>query len=125
MTGTPLLLSTIAAVYFQGKRLPERRADLHFKAIDLLLERRFGPRAGGSEALKFRRLLTVGGGAYQGLEPEQGVPGPGRGRSRRGHLSTKHLGCGGRTAWRFEGLKWSDLNIRSRASTSERDQRSV
>jgi formylglycine-generating enzyme required for sulfatase activity len=56
MRGNPLLLGTIALVYHQGKRLPERRADLYGKAVKLLLERRFGANAPkGSEAL-VRRL---------------------------------------------------------------------
>jgi len=52
---TPLLLSMIAAVFYQGHSLPERRAELYRKAIDDLIERRFGPySAGGSNALARR-----------------------------------------------------------------------
>ncbi len=55
MKKTPLLLSMIAAVYQQGHRLPERRAALYGKAIDDLIQRRFGPHAPeGSEALALR-----------------------------------------------------------------------
>ena len=58
----PLLLSVIATIYHQGKQLPERRADLYRKAVDILLERRFGAVAGGNPALvrKMRQgLMSV------------------------------------------------------------------
>ncbi|MDJ0840190.1 MAG: SUMF1/EgtB/PvdO family nonheme iron enzyme [Acidobacteriota bacterium] len=43
MRGNPLLLSTVAAIYHAGKKLPERRADLYGQAVAMLLDRRFGP----------------------------------------------------------------------------------
>lgn len=58
----PLLLSMIATIYHQGKRLPERRADLYGKAVKVLLDRRFGPNVpNGSEALvgRLRRGLET------------------------------------------------------------------
>lgn len=53
--GNPLLLGTVATIYHQGNRLPERRADLYDKAVKILLTQRFGQRAGGSEE-QVRRL---------------------------------------------------------------------
>ena len=58
----PLLLSVIATIYHQGKRLPERRADLYRRAVDILLERRFGAVAGGEPTLVRKMsqgLMTV------------------------------------------------------------------
>lgn len=56
-----LLLSMIATIFHLGKRLPERRADLYENAVWMLLQRRFGPNAGGSDELVRRMrkgLLT-------------------------------------------------------------------
>ncbi|MEM7391430.1 MAG: SUMF1/EgtB/PvdO family nonheme iron enzyme, partial [Verrucomicrobiota bacterium] len=47
----PLHLSSMASIYHQDKKLPDRRADLFGKSVDILLHRRFGPTAEGSEAL--------------------------------------------------------------------------
>ena len=59
MRDNPLLLSTIAAIFQQGRKLPERRADLYGKAVLILLEKRFGPMAGGSENLIRRMRLGL------------------------------------------------------------------
>ncbi|MDJ0837840.1 MAG: SUMF1/EgtB/PvdO family nonheme iron enzyme [Acidobacteriota bacterium] len=63
LRGTPLLLSMIAAIYHLGKTLPERRADLYEKAIENLLQRRYGLRARikGSDRLvrEMRRALMT------------------------------------------------------------------
>ena len=52
----PLLLSVIATIYHQGKQLPERRADLYRKAVDILLERRFGAVAGGEPCARSQNV---------------------------------------------------------------------
>ncbi|CAM2009625.1 SUMF1/EgtB/PvdO family nonheme iron enzyme [Acanthopleuribacter pedis] len=49
MCDNPLLLSVIAAIFNAGKAIPRRRIDLYHRAVNLLLERRFGPLAGGPE----------------------------------------------------------------------------
>ena len=59
LRSNPLMLGTIAMIYAQGKRLPERRADLYGKAIDILLQRRFGPMMGGSEERVQRMYLGL------------------------------------------------------------------
>ena len=51
LKSSPLLLSMIATVYHLGKRLPDRRSDLYEQAVWVLLQRRFGPSAGGSDLL--------------------------------------------------------------------------
>lgn len=58
MRDSPLLLSIMATIYHQGRTLPERRADLYERAIDLILARRFGPghQGGGSSTICRMRL---------------------------------------------------------------------
>ena len=61
LSRTPLLLSTMAAVYQMGRVLPERRADLYDKAVDVMLHRRFGGHLapGDYTQRQARRALTV------------------------------------------------------------------
>ncbi|MFM7199901.1 MAG: SUMF1/EgtB/PvdO family nonheme iron enzyme, partial [Myxococcota bacterium] len=61
LSRTPLLLSTMAAVYQMGRVLPERRADLYDKAVEVMLHRRFGGelKPGGFTQRQVRRALTV------------------------------------------------------------------
>ncbi|CAM2009626.1 SUMF1/EgtB/PvdO family nonheme iron enzyme [Acanthopleuribacter pedis] len=49
MCNNPLLLTIIAGIFNAGKAIPRRRVDLYHRAVTLLLERRFGPSAGGTE----------------------------------------------------------------------------
>ncbi len=88
MKKTPLLLSMIAAVFNQGRRLPDRRAELYGKAIGALVQRRFGPRApGGGETLARRAwyaLTALARGMLEaGLVREGAAAGFGEGDFRR------------------------------------------
>ena len=55
LRGNPLMLRTIAMIYAQGERLPERRASLYERAVSILLHKSFGPMAGGDEE-RVRRM---------------------------------------------------------------------
>jgi formylglycine-generating enzyme required for sulfatase activity/transcriptional regulator with XRE-family HTH domain len=59
MGSNPLMMTMICTIFHQGKRLPERRADLYEQVIEVLLQRRFGPETQkGSEELV--RILRYG-----------------------------------------------------------------
>lgn len=61
LSGSPLLLAVTAALYVQRGRLPERRVELLEWTTHALIDRRFGPGAGGSRArtAKVRQALMA------------------------------------------------------------------
>jgi formylglycine-generating enzyme required for sulfatase activity len=64
----PLMLSTIAAMYHQGRVLPDHRVELYENAVKILLTKSFGPQTGGNPERVtriWRGLMEVARGMQQ------------------------------------------------------------
>ncbi|WP_237377949.1 SUMF1/EgtB/PvdO family nonheme iron enzyme [Sulfidibacter corallicola] len=53
----PLMLSVLAIIFYNGKTLPERRADLYEQAVDMLLTQRFGPNEKDGSIEKVEQIM--------------------------------------------------------------------
>ncbi|WP_449222405.1 SUMF1/EgtB/PvdO family nonheme iron enzyme [Sulfidibacter corallicola] len=55
----PMLLSILAILYYNGDELPDRRADLYERAVEVLLSQRFGANASGGSSDKVRQITRA------------------------------------------------------------------